>query len=90
MQAWEKEKAAAMPVRRQTQKIEEDLMKFQTYASELDRKAKEILSATNVKVKDEVLAKTSQSLVDLLELLHKARSKAIGRTSDVDKTEVVK
>lgn len=52
LQAWEKEKAAAMPARRQSQKIEEDLMKFQTYASELDRKAKDMLNATNFKVKD--------------------------------------
>jgi hypothetical protein len=52
LQAWEKEKAAAMPARRQSQKIEEDLMKFQSYASELDRKAKDLLSATNFKAKD--------------------------------------
>lgn len=52
LQAWEKEKAAAMPARRQSQKIEEDLMKFQSYASELDRKAKELLSGNSFKAKD--------------------------------------
>lgn len=40
LEAWEKEKAASIPSRRQTIKIEEDMNRFQSYAAELDKKTK--------------------------------------------------
>lgn len=40
LEAWEKEKATSLPSKRQTAKIEEDMNKFQSFASELDRKTK--------------------------------------------------
>lgn len=40
LEAWEKEKALALPSRKQASKIEQDLMKFHDYASDLDKKNK--------------------------------------------------
>jgi hypothetical protein len=37
--------------------------KFQSYAAELDRKTKEIISISASKVKDEMMARAAQSLV---------------------------
>jgi endonuclease I len=89
LEAWEKEKAAAIPSRKQTSKIEEDMSKFQSYAADLDRKTKEILNASTFKLKDEIMAKTSQSLVELLELLYRSKSRALNSATDVEKEDIV-
>jgi hypothetical protein len=90
LEAWEKEKAAAIPSRKQASKIEEDMNKFQSYAAELDKKTKEILNLSTYKIKDEIMAKTAQSLVELLELIHRSKSRALNKASDVEKPDIVK
>jgi hypothetical protein len=90
LEAWEKEKTASIPSRKQTIKIEEDMNKFQSYAVELDRKTKEIVNISTFKIKDEIMAKTAQSLVELLELLHRSKSRALNKANDTEKSEIVK
>jgi protein-arginine kinase activator protein McsA len=43
LEAWDKEKAASLPSRKQMNDLQSEMGKFQDYASELDTKTKQLL-----------------------------------------------
>lgn len=49
-----------------------------------------MLNSAVLRARDEVMAKISQTVVELLELLHKTKSRAVSRASDIDRDEISK
>lgn len=49
-----------------------------------------MLNNAVLRARDEMMAKISQTVVELLELLHKVKSRAVSRASDIDREEISK
>ena len=90
LEAWEKEKAATLPARKQVHKIEEDLNKFQEYAIDLEKKTKETLRGVGSKSKDEMMVRMGQHIVELINLQNRAKGRMLDCVSGEEKIAVMK
>lgn len=79
LEAWDKEKAAYLPSRKQMNDLQQEMGKFQEYATELDVKTKQLLEISRKKGSEESKFGVSELLRDLSSTLSKSKVKILSK-----------